>query len=93
MSWRGTARPFAVSRDRGLVHGLFDFGGNVLADDSTFTFGGIDWVLNYNDASPGTNFTSDLTGSSFITMTAVPEPSAALLGGLGMFALLRRRRH
>ena len=27
-----------------------------------------------------------------IQFTAVPEPSAALLGGLGMFALLRRRR-
>lgn len=27
-----------------------------------------------------------------LTVTAVPEPSAALLGGLGMLALLRRRR-
>ena len=26
------------------------------------------------------------------TFTAVPEPSAALLGGLGLLALLRRRR-
>jgi MYXO-CTERM domain-containing protein len=27
-----------------------------------------------------------------VTMTFIPEPSAALLGGLGMLALLRRRR-
>jgi len=27
------------------------------------------------------------------TVTAVPEPSAVLLGGLGLFGLLRRRRH
>jgi MYXO-CTERM domain-containing protein len=27
-----------------------------------------------------------------ITGTAVPEPSAALLGGLGLLALFRRRR-
>lgn len=28
-----------------------------------------------------------------ITLTAIPEPSAALLGGLGMLCLLRRRRN
>jgi MYXO-CTERM domain-containing protein len=27
-----------------------------------------------------------------VSVTAVPEPSAALLGGLGLLALLRRRR-
>jgi uncharacterized protein (TIGR03382 family) len=27
-----------------------------------------------------------------VTFTAVPEPSTALLGGLGVLALLRRRR-
>jgi MYXO-CTERM domain-containing protein len=30
--------------------------------------------------------------SGFVTITAVPEPGAALLGGLGLLALLRRRR-
>lgn len=28
-----------------------------------------------------------------VTVTAIPEPSAALLGGLGLLSLLRRRRH
>lgn len=27
-----------------------------------------------------------------LTVTLIPEPSAALLGGLGLLALLRRRR-
>jgi autotransporter-associated beta strand protein len=73
--------------------GLFDFGG-VIADDSAFTFSGKGWILNYNDTVAGTNFTSDLTGTSFVTMTAVaiPEPSAALLGCLAALLLLRRRR-
>jgi autotransporter-associated beta strand protein len=31
-------------------------------------------------------------GSLTVTITAIPEPSAALLGGLGMLVLLRRRR-
>jgi autotransporter-associated beta strand protein len=72
--------------------GLFSYGGT-LADDSTINFSGMDWSFNYNDTSAGTNYTGDLTGSSFVTMTAIPEPNAAaLVGGLGMLALLRRRR-
>ncbi|TAE91389.1 MAG: PEP-CTERM sorting domain-containing protein [Verrucomicrobia bacterium] len=46
-----------------------------------------------------TNFGADGTGNSNIVgmnevrfVNAVPEPSAALLGGLGVLALLRRRR-
>jgi hypothetical protein len=53
----------------------------------------MDWRFNYNDTAAGTNYTGDLTGSSFVTMTAIPEPNAAaLVGGLGMLTLLRRRR-
>jgi MYXO-CTERM domain-containing protein len=40
-------------------------------------------------AISGTGFDGDMT---FFRLTSVPEPSAALLGGLGMLALLRRRR-
>jgi hypothetical protein len=72
--------------------GLFNYGGT-LADDSTLTFSGMDWSFNYNDTAAGTNYTGNLTGSSYVTMTAIPEPDvAALVGGLGMLALLRRRR-
>lgn len=35
---------------------------------------------------------SDRVGLSEVRFTAVPEPSVALLGGLGIFGLLRRRR-
>ena len=33
-----------------------------------------------------------IVGDRVFTVTAIPEPSAALLGGLGMLVLLRRRR-
>ncbi len=73
--------------------GLFSWNGNVVADDSDITFvNGSTWKINYNDTSAGTNYTSDLVGSSYLTMTAVPEPTVALLGGLGVLTLLRRRR-
>jgi autotransporter-associated beta strand protein len=73
--------------------GLFNYSGSTLADDSTFTFSGSQWSFNYNDTVAGTNYTSDLTSGSFVTMTVIPEPDvAALIGGLGMLLLLRRRR-
>ena len=34
----------------------------------------------------------DIAAVSALQLTAIPEPSAALLGGLGLLALLRRRR-
>lgn len=71
--------------------GLFDFLGTDLADDSQFVFSGATWLFNYNDTVEGTNYTSDSSGS-FVTMTVIPEPSIALLGGFGLLFLLRRRR-
>ena len=53
-------------------------------------------------AGPGGNVVTDLDGQSsrfgvingiqIVDVAAVPEPSAALLGGLGLLALFRRRR-
>jgi fibronectin-binding autotransporter adhesin len=81
--------------------GLFNYGGT-LADDSTFKFGGMDWLFNYNDASAGTNHLGDLIGSTFVTMSAIPEPNVAAIpepgSAMALCALLsggvmlRRRR-
>lgn len=72
---------------------LFTYLGSPLADDSIISVGSNQWLFNYNDASGGSNFSPDQVGaSSFVTMTVVPEPASALLGGLGLLALLRRRR-
>jgi autotransporter-associated beta strand protein len=75
--------------------GLLSYLGSPVADGSLVSFSGVDWRFDYNDSLPGTNFVADTTGANaYVTMTAVPEPSAALFTGLGGLALLRRRnRH
>ena len=59
-------------------------------------------VYAFNNLSPtsgnltisfsGTGNTTELFHINALQLTAIPEPSAALLGGLGLLALLRRRR-
>jgi hypothetical protein len=46
-------------------------------DDSIFTLGPNQWLINYNDSSPGMNFQGDAlaNGNTFVTITAVPEPT------------------
>jgi autotransporter-associated beta strand protein len=77
-------------------NGLFTFGGDEIADGGEFTAGLNRWQLDYNAADGGLNFDTEYLGGSdsFVNITAVviPEPSAALLGGLGALLLLRRRR-
>ena len=72
--------------------GLFEHDSLTLANNDTFTFGGIDWLFRYDDNIAGSNFTDDLTGSSFVTMTAIPEPKTALLGAIGLLMMFGRRR-
>jgi hypothetical protein len=50
------------------------------------------WKLTYLANNTGLNAGSFIGGND-VALMAVPEPDAALLfGGLGMLALLRRRR-
>ena len=79
--------------------GLFTYAGSTLNDGASFTLGANTWVFDYNDTTGGLNFAFDQANPSaataFVTMTvsAVPEPNAAMLvGGIGLLALLRRRR-
>jgi hypothetical protein len=56
----------------------------------TNTFTGLD--LNTNDQFISFNARGTIANIDNLSITAVPEPSAALLGGLSVLALLRRRR-
>ncbi len=60
-----------------------------LAQGAVFTSGGYDWQISYIANSGGS---PSFTGGNDIALMAIPEPSAALLGGLGLLALMRRRR-
>jgi autotransporter-associated beta strand protein len=51
-------------------------------------FGGFDWIISYEANSTSSSF----LGGNDVALRAIPEPSAALLGGLSALALLRRRR-
>lgn len=48
-------------------------------------------VISFDFAS-GASATSNIVDFKALSITQIPEPSAALLGGLGLLALLRRRR-
>ncbi len=72
---------------------LFSYEGSLLADGAIFELGANKWQFAYNDTLGGSNFAGDQDGMSyFITMTVIPEPSAALLLALGGLVVLRRRR-
>ena len=63
-------------------------------DDTVHSFGGADWLLDYNDTVEGANFAGETgAGFSYVTLTVVPEPSAvASLAIGGLVVVLRRRR-
>jgi hypothetical protein len=64
-----------------------------LADGSRFSVGSQLWEIDYDSPTGGDNFTGDyLPSSSFVTVTAVPEPSTLVLACLGgALAALRGR--
>ena len=51
-------------------------------------YDGFDWKISYTANST----TNSFTGGNDIALMAIPEPKAALLGGIGLLLLLRRRR-
>jgi len=53
-------------------------------------YDGFDWKISYTANFTGS--TNSFTGGNDIALMAIPEPKAALLGGLGILLLLRRRR-
>jgi len=67
------------------------------ADGSRFTVGSQMWEIDYNASAGGLNFTNSYQpSSSFVTVTAVPEPSTyvmlAIAGGIAAVAARRRRK-
>jgi autotransporter-associated beta strand protein len=59
-----------------------------LAQGANVLLGGQNWLISYQANSSGGTF----TGGNDVALLAVPEPHFALLGGLGVLVLLRRRR-
>jgi hypothetical protein len=55
--------------------------------------GGVQGFLSYFDQIRISNQTGDNGLKEVLSATVIPEPSAALLGGLGALLLLRRRRN
>lgn len=70
-------------------------GSATAADSNVFTIGAISgggWNSDLGTFGILRKDGSSTEDAVYLTWTAVPEPSAALLGGLGLLVLLRRRR-
>lgn len=80
----------------GILNLMFD-SGETYANGSTVqifdfeTYAGNFGTVNVTGLGAGQDATFN-SSTGFVTITAIPEPKAALLGALGMLALLRRRR-
>lgn len=73
-----------ANNDTDAVSGTF----SGLSNESWFSVGSQLFRISYFGDTASNSF----TGGNDVVLMAVPEPGAALLGGLGALALLRRRR-
>lgn len=80
----GTANNFTTVTDTLTLSGLTGL------TDTSVTFTLIDTTDSNNNTTNFFSYFDDITITG--TASPIPEPSAALLGGLGLLALLRRRR-
>jgi hypothetical protein len=75
-----------LNDDIDAINGTFS---GLAQGDVVSNYGGFDWQISYTANSSGNSVTG---GNDIALMAVIPEPSTALLGGLGMLMLLRRRR-
>jgi MYXO-CTERM domain-containing protein len=78
---------YALTQDNLAINITYD---NTLLANQVANIGLL--ITRTDGDSPGTENESVMWMDN-LSVTAIPEPSAALLGGLGLLALLRRRRN
>ncbi|MEI6675228.1 MAG: autotransporter-associated beta strand repeat-containing protein [Verrucomicrobiota bacterium] len=77
---------FIIANNGGSsISGAFS---NASLDGGTYTFDGHEFKVSYQANAA----TSTFTGGNDVALMVVPEPTAALLGGIGLLLILRRRR-
>jgi fibronectin-binding autotransporter adhesin len=82
-----------------LLFILLNDGGDAIAGsfsnfnqgDVVANYSGLDWTISYVADSTGNAFTGG-NDIALLAVTTIPEPRAAMLGAIGLLALLRRRR-
>jgi len=85
--WAADSKLTLISyKGSAITSGFTDF-----TDDAEYTFGSNKWKFDYDDSAKGANFPGDATGSQFVTLTLVPEPSTLMLCAFGLLTLRRRR--
>jgi len=89
----GSAQPFPTNTIFALINytgawdgGLLTFNGTPLTDGSRFSVGSQQWDIDYDSSTGGVNYTGDYQSGSFVTVTAVPEPSSMALAAFGIAA-------